>query len=273
MTDIPPTSIIIPTTRWTPACTDVAKQLGSNDEMIVVCDDQSNDVAAQQDDLPDGVRIVFAGEPERCSGKANAIAAGMRAATHDRIVWTDDDFEHPSDWLARLHDDYEANGPVTELPFFVGRDPLSILLEPMYAIGGTLGVYVDDIAWGGAVMFERGDLDEPAFLQELQQTVSDDGILTEHLDVTPLRRTRRVPVGGSIRETLERHVRFTKIVRFHDPKGLVSMSIITLLSMVAANDANMVIGPIAGGLLAATPWLIVAVWLLTQSSPFAILRR
>lgn len=131
MTDIYPTSIIIPTTRWTTACTDVAKQLGPNDELFVVCDDQSDDVAAQQDDLPDGVRIVFAGEPERCSGKANAIAAGMRAATHDRIVWTDDDFKHPTDWLAHLHDDYEANGPVTELPFFVGRESCASREYPM----------------------------------------------------------------------------------------------------------------------------------------------
>ncbi|WP_137285505.1 glycosyltransferase [Halorussus salinisoli] len=234
MTDTPPTTIIIPTTSWTTACSDVANQIGPKDELLVVCDDQSNDVAAQQDDRTDGVRIVFAGEPKRCSGKANAIAAGMRAATHDRIVWTDDDFEHPTDWLANLHDNYEENGPVTELPFFVGRDPLSILLEPMYAIGGTLGVYVDDIVWGGAVMFERSDLNEAAFLRELQQTVSDDGILTEYLDVTPLRRTRRVPVGGSIRETLERHVRFTKIVRFHDPKGFVSMIIVSILSLIAA---------------------------------------
>lgn len=113
----------------------------------------------------------------------------MRAARNDRIVWTDDDFHHPPDWLARLHAWYERRGPVTEVPFFVGRDPLALLLEPIYALGGTLGIYVNDVVWGGAVMFKRTNPDEAAFLRDLRRSVSDDGILTEHLDVTSLRRT------------------------------------------------------------------------------------
>lgn len=84
----------------------------------------------------------------------------MEVASRDRIVWTDDDFHHPGNWLIQLHADYERHGPITEIPFFVGRDPLAIFLEPIYAVGGTLGTYVGDIAWGGAVLFERTDLDE-----------------------------------------------------------------------------------------------------------------
>lgn len=229
-----PTTVILPTREWTTACEEVADQLCPADELLIVCDHDSDPVANRDGNLPGGVRLVFAGDPERCSGKANAIATGMRAARNDRIVWTDDDFHHPPDWLARLHAGYERYGPITEVPFFVGRDPLARLLEPIYALGGTLGVYVNDIVWGGAVMFERTDLDEGAFLRDLRRSVSDDGILTDHLDVTSLRRTRLVPVGGTVRETVERHVRFTQIVRRHDPAGFASMIAVAILSAIGA---------------------------------------
>ncbi|MFC4551164.1 MULTISPECIES: glycosyltransferase [Halorussus] len=228
MTDAPPTSVLLPTTAWTPACEAVADQLRPTDELLVVCDTDADGVAARVDELPGNVRLVVAGEPTACSGKANAVAAGMDAAAHDRLVWTDDDFHHPPDWLADLNAAYDRRGPVTELPFFVGRDPLSTLLEPVYALGGTLGVYASDKAWAGAVAFERDDLDVEAFLDDLRRTVSDDGLLSEYLDVTPLRRVRRVEVGGTVRETLERHVRFTQIVRWHDPSGLASGAVVTL---------------------------------------------
>ena len=228
MDPAPPTSVVLPTRKWTDACTAVASQLGPDDELLLVCDDESDPVAARVDSpegngLPAGVRVISAGEPVGCSGKANAIAAGMEAARHDRIVWTDDDFHHPPDWLARLHADYNRHGPVTELPFFVGRDPLALLVEPQYVLGGTFGIYVGKRVWAGAVLFDRADLERGLdhFLAELRRTVSDDGLLSEHLDVTPLRRTRRVEIGGSIRETLERHVRFVQIVWRHDPRGTV----------------------------------------------------
>ncbi|WP_137285811.1 glycosyltransferase [Halorussus salinisoli] len=229
MDGAPPTSVLLPTTNWTSACEDVADQLRATDEFLVICDDSTDSIATHVDDLSEKVRLVVAGEPTGCSGKANAIATGMKAARHDRIVWTDDDFHHPSDWLTSLHADYDRHGPVSELPFFVGHDPLSVLLEPIYALGGTLGVYTSDKAWAGAVMFERDDLDVDAFLSDLRQTVSDDGLLSEYLEVTPLRRVRRVEIGGTIRETLERHVRFTQIVRQHDLPGIVSMGFVTLL--------------------------------------------
>ncbi|GAA0255739.1 hypothetical protein GCM10009000_085640 [Halobacterium noricense] len=157
----------------------------------------------------------------------------MNEASHQRLVWTDDDFHHPPDWLSQLHQDYNRNGPVTELPFFIGEDTLALLLEPAYAFGGTLGVYLGDIVWGGAVMFERTDLNEPAFLGNLQQTISDDGLLTEYLDVTPLRRVRTVPIGGSFRQTLERHTRFSQIVRYHDPKGFAIMCFTSAITLAA----------------------------------------
>jgi hypothetical protein len=219
--DRPPTSVLLPTVRWTDACDEVAAQLGERDELLVICDAPDDPVADRRGATPAGVRILRAGEPEGCSGKANAIAAGMAAADHDRIVWTDDDFAHPDDWLATLGADYERRGPTTEVPVFVGRDPLARLFEPAYAIGGTAAVFAGGIVWGGAVVFERGDLrdGEDAFLADLRRTVSDDGTLTEHLDVTAADRTRTVPCGGSLRGSLERFVRFVKILRFHAPRA------------------------------------------------------
>ncbi|EMA58761.1 glycosyltransferase family 2 protein [Halorubrum lipolyticum] len=230
--DRPPTSVLLPTARWTDACEEVAAQLGAGDELLVICDTDDDSVADRRGTTPEGVRVVLAGEPEGCSGKANAIAAGMETAAHDRLVWTDDDFAHPSDWLATLSDDYERRGPTTEIPVFVGRDPLARLFEPAYAIGGTVAVAVGGIVWGGAVVFERDDLERPesasdaaanaadpeaALLADLRRTVSDDGTLTEYLDVTAADRTRTVPCGGSVRGSVERFVRFFRIVRFHDP--------------------------------------------------------
>jgi hypothetical protein len=229
----PPTSVLLPTNRRSPVIEELAAQLTPSDELLVICDEEATPVA----DYVAGfqhIRLVVAGEPSGCSGKANAIAAGIEAATNERLVWTDDDFDHSSDWLAELHREYEQHGPVTELPFFVGRDPLATLLEPIYAIGGTLGTYQGDIAWGGAVMFERADIDMDPFLRDLRRSVSDDGILTEYLDVTPLRRTRIVPMGGSLRDTAERHVRFTQIVRWHDPSGFAVMGAIASVSAIGA---------------------------------------
>ena len=245
MANPPPTSVLLPTIRWTDACDEVAEQLRPDDELLVICDTGADPVADRtgrvngdenrtvDEDLPDNVRIVFAGEPTDRSGKANAIAAGMNAAGHDRIVWTDDDFHHPPDWLDRLHVDYERQGPTTERPAFVGRDPLGVLLEPAYLIGGTLPVAVGGIVWGGAVIFERDDVDEDAFLADLRRALSDDGALSEHLDVTAADRTRLVPAGGSIRESLERFVRFVWITRYYAPRT-TAFNVLLAVVMAAA---------------------------------------
>jgi hypothetical protein len=228
MASSPPTSVLLPTVEWTEACGEVADQLRGDDELLVVHDGPGDPVADRAGDLPEGVRLVAAGEPAGCSGKANAIAAGMAAARHDRIVWTDDDFHHPPDWLAGLHADYERHGPVSELPVFVGRDPLAVLLEPVYLLAGTYGAYAAEKCWGGALAFDRDDLDVAAFLADLRRTVSDDGLLSEHAEWTPLGRTRTVPVGGSLRETLERQARFVQIAWRHGPGGTAGGALVGL---------------------------------------------
>ena len=173
-------SVLLPTTRWTDACTELAAQLKDHDELLII-HDVENDPVAERQYTPEGIRLIATGEPEHCSGKANAIATGMEAARHDRLVWTDDDFHHSPDWLTTLSADYEQYGPVSEVPYFVGQDPLSVLLEPLYASAGSLGIYLGNQIWGGAVIFERDDIDEAAFLNDLRRTVSDDGLLMEYL--------------------------------------------------------------------------------------------
>lgn len=228
-----PTTVILPTVQRTPVVEEIAAQLTPEDELLVVCDGRADPVTDQVSELA-GVRTVIAGEPRGCSGKANAIAAGMEAAQHDRIVWTDDDFHHPPDWLADLQRSYEQFGPVSELYFFRGTDPLSVLLEPGYLLGGTLGTHATNKAWGGSVMFERDDLDVARFVQALRRTTSDDALLSEFLYVTTLKRVRRVDIGGTIRETLYRHVRFTQIVRHHDPQDTVAIGVVTSILTIAA---------------------------------------
>ena len=228
-----PLSVILPTVRWTETSAELAGQLGPDDELLVIHDDE-DDPVTELDDLPEGVRLIAAGEPERCSGKANAIVAGMEAARHDRLVWSDDDFHHPPDWLATLSRDYDEHGPVSEVPYFVGQDPLSTLLEPMYASGGSLPIALLNRIWGGAVMFERDDLDVATYLDELRRTVSDDALLMEHLEVTNVGRARIVPIGGSIREAVERPVRWTKILRWHFPGAVAGTLLVALLLLISA---------------------------------------
>ena len=264
--------MLLPTVDAAPPIDEIAAQLGAEDELLVICDaaDDPVAVAAEANELPTGVRLVVAGDPERCSGKANAIAVGMETARHERLVWTDDDYHHPGDWLATLQADYERNGPSTELPVFRGRDPLAVLLEPSYLCNGTLGVFTNETAWGGAVIFERSDLERPdgrgsgsdrpagrsldstshefgvqqralssetdaeaSLRRGLRRTISDDGLLTQYLDVTSVHRIREVPVGGSTRTTLERHVRFYQIVRYFEPTALVGMALASLVAVVA----------------------------------------
>ncbi|WP_283402620.1 glycosyltransferase [Halorubrum sp. DM2] len=270
-----PISVLLPTVRWTDACDEVADQLRgpeafdedagidvdgdagieadrgvTGDELLVICDSPDDPVADRRGDLPSRVEVVVAGEPEGCSGKANAIATGMETAANDRICWTDDDFHHPPTWLATLDADYERRGPTTEIPVFVGRDPLARLFEPAYVIGGTLAVSTSGtawgapgIAWGGAVIFERDDLRDgtAALLRDLRRTVSDDGTLSDHLDVAAVDRTRQVLAGGSLRGSLERFVRFLTITRYHAP---VATAFNVLLGVAMA--ALCLLAPVAG---------------------------
>ncbi|WP_245998655.1 glycosyltransferase [Halalkalicoccus subterraneus] len=135
-------------------CGELAAQIGDRDELLII-HDVDNNPAAERRTIPEGVQLIVAGNPTHCSGETNAIATGMDAARHDRLVWTDDDFHHPPDWLATLSANYERYEPVSEVPYFVGEDPLSVLLEPVYASGGSLASISEitsGVAWAYSIV-------------------------------------------------------------------------------------------------------------------------
>ena len=72
----------------------VVDGLRERDELLVVCDREDDPVTT---DAPASATVVVAGEPEGCAGKPNALAAGVERATHDIVVWTDDDVPRSGD--------------------------------------------------------------------------------------------------------------------------------------------------------------------------------
>ena len=56
----------------------------------------------------------------------------------------------------------------------------------------------------------------------------------EYLQVTTVGRTRTVPVGGTIREMVERQVQWTKILRWHVPNAVVGTVLVLLFVLAGA---------------------------------------
>lgn len=223
-----PLSLILPTLDGSDAVDRLEDQLLDGDELLVVCD-REDDPVTEQKFSSDQVKVIIAGEPEGCSGKANALYKGMKAAENDLIAWTDDDFRHPEDWLQQMRRDHSRSGAVSELPFFTGKNPLTTVTEPVFAF--TMFVaWLNDQAWGGSVIFDRKKLEEDIFLEELQRTVGDDVLLSEHLDSKTVMRTRHVKIDETVRDTLERITRFVKHARYHEPlqTGLLTASSLPL---------------------------------------------
>ena len=227
----PATSIILPTTSYNEVIEQLSSQLSEKDELIVVYDTEKDPIADSDIDSKSQVKLLEAGEPEGCSGKANAIYHGMKAAENNRIVWTDDDFHHPEDWLEELHKTCNKHGAVSELPFFIGQNPLTIINEPTYALVMFI-TYLNNQVWGGAVMFDRDQFDEETFLKELKSTVGDDVLLSEHLNSKTLRKTRRVEIDETVTEALERLARFVKHVRYHEPIQSLILGVVSVILAV-----------------------------------------
>lgn len=216
-------SVLLPTVEWRPACEQLASQLAENDELLLICDLESDPIAGRE--TPAGVTVLTAGEPEGCSGKANALAYGTEQAENDRFVWTDDDFDRSSDWLDRLVAAGERHGPATVVPDFVGGGWWR-LVEPISTVMATLSMYLRRgpwarNAWGGGVTFTRDELDVDELVSDLRNCVSDDGVLSEHLgDVYAIRSmVSEVPVPGDFPSVKERMVRFARITHVHEGLG------------------------------------------------------
>lgn len=225
MSDRDSVSILLPTIEWTDACDQMASQLQAGDEMFVICDTPDDPVAGHSP--PDGVEILTAGEPEGCSGKANAMAYGMERAANERLVWTDADFDRPDDWLDRLVAAGETHGPATAVPVWYGNGAWS-LVEAWAMMFSSLLIYfgigsTGNIGWGGGLTFTRAELsvsvDELA--AELRAVLSDDGLLSQHIEEFHAVRSMVMPVKvpGDIRTTYNRLVRFNRLTHIHEGMG------------------------------------------------------
>lgn len=252
MIDRDPVSVLLPTVEWNAACDQLAAQLGPDDELLVLCDTERDPVASREP--PEGVEILIAGEPEGCSGKANALAHGMANARHDRFVWTDDDFERDADWLDRLVAAGERHGPATAVPFFTGSGWWR-LFEPWYAALFTLVFYlqlggVADTAWGGGVVFTRSELTVSVseFTAELRGVLSDDYLLTQRLPHVHAVRSMvtHVEVPGEFRRVRHRLIRFLRITGVNEgwlPGILVSSLLVVVgLAFPLGAAASVTIG-------------------------------
>ena len=236
-------SIVLPTLEWTRSCQQLYDQLEPDDEFLLVCDTDADPVASAA--LPEGVELVLAGEPEGCSGKANAVAAALERASQDRIIITDDDVEREGDWLATMKRLGEEHGAVTAVPVFASEEYPFKLLEPLCLVVGSMVIHRSNwIPWGGGVTFDRRDVDMEGYVRNLRRTLSDDGLPTMYLhDLESSRElVCEVDVPGDPRTTLERLTRFVHIFyRFAPRETLAAFAVVLAVLLVGA------VFPILGG--------------------------
>ena len=215
--------ILLPTHAWTPACEDVVDQLTDADELVLLVD-AAEDVAGDVPDRDD-VTVLAVGEPSGCSGKSNAIAAGLEYVTasdeppdeDDLILFTDADYRRDDDWLETLRAGVRQHGAATGVPVFRSRGLAGAVVEPL-TTPLTLSTFGFGTAmWGGAMGVDRDVIDVDALCTDLRRTVSDDVMVAEHVEVTPasLRSiTAHVPVEGTASSLLNRTIRFARTLRF-----------------------------------------------------------
>ena len=265
--DRDPASVILPTINWTPACDDVIECLRPDDELLVVCDRDGDPVAAGG--LPETARktaasvsVLVAGEPDGCSGKANAVAHGMERATRDRFVWTDADFRRDDDWLDRLVAAGEEHGPATAIPFFCGGG-WWLLWEAWTVVFSTLLFYLGvgswgGNAWGGGVTFTREDLEVDALVADLRQVLSDDGQLSQHLDDVHAIRSMVTPVEvpGDFRNVLHRQIRFNRLT--HVREGMYDALVVGTVFMGASIVFPLIMLFVTTG-IAAVAYLVIGI--------------
>ena len=249
MDDRDPVSVLLPTVEWNTACERLAAQLRPGDELLVLCDTTADLVADR--DPSDGVEIHVAGELEGCSGKANALAAGMSEASNNRFVWTDDDFHHDDNWLDRLVAAGEEHGPASAVPFFTGTGWWR-LFEPWHGALFALLFYfqvgaVADTAWGGGVTFTRSELtvSVPTLVEELRTVLSDDNLLTNRLPSVHAVQSMvtHVEVPGGADAVRHRLIRFGRIAGVNE--GWAEGVVINAVLWTAGVAFPIVVAPLA----------------------------
>jgi hypothetical protein len=250
----PPVSVLLPTTEWTASCEDLLAGLREGDELLILGDAETDPVVDREPPAP--VEVLVVGEPEGCSGKANALAAGMERATNDRFVWTDADVPRDDEWLDRLVAAGERHGPATAVPFFYG-DGWWRLLEPLFGVLFSLLFYygvgeLGNVVWGGGVTFTRSELtvDVPTFAAELRTVLSDDALLSERLADVHIVRSMVAPVAvpGDLSTVVDRTVRFARIA--HLAEGLHGHLLAHSLLVAVGLSFPLVVAPVVTALAA-----------------------
>jgi len=233
-------SVILPTTRWTDGCADVLASLSPDDELFVVADHPDDPVF---ENAPAAVELVAAGDPVGCSGKANALAVGMVRASHDIVVWTDDDVARETGWRDRLVAHAREEGAATEVPVYVGGG-LWRLFEPAMVLFGSIGLAHGGHVWGGGVAFDRTVLDEERLVDELRRTVGDDSLLSTYVDDpwVDTDNPRTVRVDGSPGAVRDRLARFAQAAFHFEP-----LSTVGLLAASTVVAALCLLAPLVGG--------------------------
>ncbi|ELZ58551.1 MULTISPECIES: glycosyltransferase [Halorubrum] len=249
-----PVSVVLPTREWTPACAELAAQVGPADEFLVACDGPSDPVV----DAAEGTAatVVVAGEPTGCSAKCNALAAGLERASRDRLVCTDADFEHGEEWLAtvrRLLARVPEGHVLSTAPVLASEGPVGKLLEPSSAVGVATSVRFDSGVWGGTMAFRRGEVDVDAYVADLRRTAGDDALLAERADGIETARSlvREMPVDGTLCGTLSRRVRWTRMGLYLDPAGIATRALLPLAVIAGTLAAPFVTVPLVTGVAAA----------------------
>ena len=249
-----PVSVVLPTREWTGACDELAAQTTADDEFLVVCDRPTDPVAEA---APEGAAtVVVAGEPEGCSAKCNALAAGLERATRDRLVCTDADFEHGDDWLDTVRRRLAAapdGHVVSTAPVLASERPLGKLLEPLSVVGVATTLRSDSGVWGGTMAFRRDAIDLDAFVNDLRRTVGDDALLAERADGIDAARSlvREMPVDGTLRGTVSRRVRWTRMGLYLGPAGIASRVLVALSVVLGALFAPFLTVPLVTGIAGA----------------------
>lgn len=225
-------SILLPTHRWTRSCAVLVKQLDPGDELLILCDSPTDSVAVDPPPSPSNaaVDIIPVGNPERCSGKANALAVGLERATDDLVVLTDDDVERDTGWLVRLKQLARRHGAASATPAFVSTHLHWQLIEPLSMVLGSMLLCRFGGAWGGGVAFQRDRIDESRFRADLQRTVSDDALLWSMLDTvyTTPSFVSTVHVPGGAKQVCDRAIRFVLTYRYFLPRGMIVLWVLSL---------------------------------------------
>lgn len=121
--DSPQTSVLLPTTRWNDACGEVTDQLREGDELLVIHDDDDGDPVAGRTDTPEGVRLVAAGDPDRCSGERVS-----ENSSHTFSVTTPTNGKYRANihhWMFSISDGLKSSNTVLQRSAFDSRTDIT----------------------------------------------------------------------------------------------------------------------------------------------------